>query len=141
MNNDKTISQSEKINSSEELNSYLRVTTPSMWFVLVAVLVMLVGLLIGAFTYNIDSEVYFDVKIDKGTAYLKKSEELEYKENMTFVIVTDESEKEYTEKIIHVLDDEGEDYSAIAYVTKNLADGEYSAYIVKSETPITYLFK
>ena len=35
----------EKISSPEELNDYIRVTTPSVWIVLAAIIVLLVGLL------------------------------------------------------------------------------------------------
>lgn len=42
----------DRIQSPEQLNSYLRVTNPSAWTVLIAVIVLLVGALVwGSFTY------------------------------------------------------------------------------------------
>ena len=42
----------DRIQSPEQLNSYLRVTNPSAWIVLIAVIVLLVGALVwGSFTY------------------------------------------------------------------------------------------
>lgn len=35
----------EKINGPEQLNDYLRVTTPSVWIVLTAVLLLVIGIL------------------------------------------------------------------------------------------------
>ncbi len=35
----------ERISSPEELNDYIRVTTPSVWLVLVALVVLLLGML------------------------------------------------------------------------------------------------
>ncbi len=35
----------ERINSPEQLNDYIRVTTPSVWLVLIAVIVLLIGIL------------------------------------------------------------------------------------------------
>ena len=45
----------ERIQSPEQLNDYLRVTNPSVWLLLTAVILLLAGLLVwGSFTY-IDS--------------------------------------------------------------------------------------
>ena len=45
----------ERVQSPEQLNDYLRVTNPSVWILLTAVILLLVGLLVwGSFTY-IDS--------------------------------------------------------------------------------------
>ncbi len=35
----------ERVSSPEQLNDYIRVTTPSVWLVLIAVILLLVGLL------------------------------------------------------------------------------------------------
>lgn len=45
----------DRVQSPEQLNDYLRVTNPSVWILLTAVILLLVGLLVwGSFTY-IDS--------------------------------------------------------------------------------------
>ena len=36
----------EKVSSPEQLNDYIQVTTPSVWIMLVAVIILLVGMLI-----------------------------------------------------------------------------------------------
>ncbi len=35
----------ERINSPEQLNDYIRVTTPSVWLVLIAIIVLMIGIL------------------------------------------------------------------------------------------------
>ena len=37
-----------KVSSPEELNDYIRVTTPSVWIVLIALVLLLVGMLVWA---------------------------------------------------------------------------------------------
>ena len=45
----------EHISSPEQLNDYLRVTSPAIWVVLIAVIILLAGVLIWASFANIDS--------------------------------------------------------------------------------------
>ena len=47
----------EQITSPEQLNDYLRVTSPAVWVVLVAVILLLAGFLVWASFANIDSYV------------------------------------------------------------------------------------
>ncbi len=57
----KSLSQ---ISSPEQLNDYLHVTSPSVWLVLIAIIMMLVGALIWSSTASLDS-------FAKGTAQVK----------------------------------------------------------------------
>ena len=57
----------DRIQSPEQLNNYLRVTNPSVWIVLVAVIVLVAGALIwGSFTY-IGSFVDGQAHVENGT--------------------------------------------------------------------------
>ena len=48
----------ERIESPEQMNQILRVTNPSVWLLLTAVILLLVGLLVwGSFTYIDDEEL------------------------------------------------------------------------------------
>ncbi|MCR5791508.1 MAG: hypothetical protein K6G83_16650 [Lachnospiraceae bacterium] len=44
----------ERVSSPEELNDYIRVTTPSVWIILAAVVFLLLGLLVWAVFGRID---------------------------------------------------------------------------------------
>ena len=59
-------SSMERIQSPEQLNDYLRVTSPSVWIILAAVILILVGALLwGSFAY-IDSFVTGAAKVESG---------------------------------------------------------------------------
>ena len=61
----------EQIQSPEQLNNYLRVTNPSVWVLLMAVILLLVGLLIwGSFTY-IDSVATGSAEVLDGSMTLR----------------------------------------------------------------------
>ena len=56
----------EQIQSPEQLNDYLRVTNPSVWILLIAVILLLAGLLVwGSLTY-IDSIAYGQAAVSDG---------------------------------------------------------------------------
>lgn len=56
----------DRISSPEQLNDYLRVTSPAVWVILLAVVLLLVGLLVWSSTTVIESYV-------EGTAEVKDS--------------------------------------------------------------------
>lgn len=56
----------DKITSPESLGDYLHVTNPSVWMILAAVILLLVGMLIWASTANIDSYVYGTAQVENG---------------------------------------------------------------------------
>lgn len=61
----------DRIQSPEQLNDYLRVTNPSVWILLIAVILLLVGLLVwGSLTY-IDSVVYGQAVVDQGVMTIR----------------------------------------------------------------------
>ena len=47
----------ERISSPEQLNEYIRVANPSMWFVLAAILVLLAGACVWGFLGHLDTKV------------------------------------------------------------------------------------
>ena len=56
----------EHISSPEQLNDYLRVTSPAIWVVLIAVIILLAGLLVWASFANIDSFVSGTAQVESG---------------------------------------------------------------------------
>jgi hypothetical protein len=64
-----------KISSPEELNDYLRVTNPSVWVLLGAVILLLVGFLVwGSYTY-IDSVARGSGRVENGVMTIRFQEE------------------------------------------------------------------
>jgi len=65
----------DRIQSPEQLNDYLRVTNPSVWVLLTAVVLLLVGFLIwGSLTY-IDSVTYGAAQVDGGVMTIRFDDE------------------------------------------------------------------
>lgn len=58
----------ERIKSPESLNDYVRVVTPSVWIVLVAVILLLIGACIWGVFGRIESTVAVTVTVEEGTA-------------------------------------------------------------------------
>ncbi len=56
----------KRISSPEELGDYLRVTSPTVWIVLAAVILLLAGMLIWSATSSIDSFVTGTAQVEKG---------------------------------------------------------------------------
>ena len=56
----------DKISSPASLGDYLHVTNPSVWMILAAVVVLLIGMLVWASTANIDSYAYGTAQVENG---------------------------------------------------------------------------
>ena len=57
----------ESIQSPERLNDYMRVTNPTVWIVLIAVILLLAGMLIWSCYATIDSVIRGTAIVDEGT--------------------------------------------------------------------------
>ena len=57
----------ESIQSPEKLNDYMRVTNPTVWIVLIAVILLLAGMLIWSCYATIDSFIRGTAIVDEGT--------------------------------------------------------------------------
>ena len=56
----------ERIQSPEQLNDYMRVTNPSVWVILIAVILLLVGVLIWSAAARIDSYAAGTAQVQDG---------------------------------------------------------------------------
>ena len=56
----------ERVSSPEQLNDYMRVTSPAMWMVLGAVIALLAGLLILASVKNLETTLPVEAHVDEG---------------------------------------------------------------------------
>ena len=145
MANEKITAQRDSIKSPDDLNSYLRVTNPSMWFVFAAVLILLVGLIIGSSFYEIKTTIYTTAIVKNNNIYIQPSPDIEPEERMLFTVEYVDTkanvEKNYDEYIDAVeYDEEIDDFVGTVFGAEGIPDGEYFAYTVKSDTPISYLF-
>ena len=123
----------ERIESPEQLNQVLRVTNPSVWLLLTAVILLLVGLLVwGSFTY-IDSVAHGRAEVADGVMTLRfDDEDLAKSVEEGMLITVGETSSE-----IRSL---GRDEQGIfALADTDLADGEYAAGVRYRQTQILRL--
>lgn len=66
----------DRISSPEQLNDYVRVASPRMWVVLIAVVVLLAGALVWGIFGTIESTVYGVVIVENGNSTLFVSKDI-----------------------------------------------------------------
>ena len=61
----------ERISSPESLNDYLHVTSPAVWLILSAVILLLAGMLVWSHFATIDSFASGTARVESGTMYIQ----------------------------------------------------------------------
>ena len=126
----------ERISSPEELNNYLRVTNPSVWIGLVAIILLLAGLLIWASvdTLETKTEALAEARNGEVMVIVTGVDAVKVKEGMEVRI---EDSKTSIDEVTY--DEYGR---AICKSILNVADGKYKAEVVlESIKPISFLFR
>ena len=126
----------ERISSPEKLDDYLKVSTPSLWIVLLAVIVMLLGVFVWASVGRLETTIDAVVSVEnkQGQIVLTGTDAEKIKSGMAVRI--DESETDI--KLIKY-DELGR---AIALCNFDVPDGNYKVKIVtESIHPISFLFR
>ena len=120
----------EDISSPEQINDYLRVTTPGVWIVLAAIIILIMGLFAWSMAGSL--ETYAD-----GVAYV---------ENGQALITVSTENRNLIEEDMPVIIDEAEftiasvEYNGKAYAEVALEDGSYDAIIVVERIhPVQFL--
>ena len=124
----------DRISSPEQLQDYMRVTSPGIWMVLTAIIVMLAGLIICSSIGTVETSypVAADVKAGEASIVLDKDTEYTVKEGMTLRVAGEDITIENVRRL-----DSGE---TVVTADVSLQDGTYDAKIVTERiTPITFL--
>ena len=145
----------ERVSSPEQLNDYIRVTSPGIWLVLAAVIALLIGFVVWAVVGKLESKVSAAAVSSEGTVvcYVRDSEIANVAEGKTVringneysvasvsvePIAVDESFTPYTLRIGGLTVGE---WVYVVTVNGDLAAGVYEASIVTdSISPISFLF-
>ena len=123
----------ERIESPEQMNQILRVTNPSVWLLLTAVILLLVGLLVwGSFTY-IDSMAYGRAEVSDGIMTLRFDDEELAEDIEPGMLVT---VGETSAEILSLGHDE---QGIFALAETDLSDGVYEAGVRYKQTQILRL--
>lgn len=126
----------ERISSPEKLDDYLKVSTPSLWIVLLAVISILVGILVWASVSDLETTINAvgEIKDDIVQIQLTGSDAEKITAGMEVRIGTETTIIEQVE-----YDDLGR---AIAICNADIPDGNYKAVIVTEKVhPISFLFR
>lgn len=126
----------KRISSPEELNKYLRVTSPGIWAVLCAVIVLLAGLIVWASVGTLETKVDAEAVVSDGYVQVTVAGDKAglVTEDMPLIIDGNET----------VLDDvKTDEYGrAVGMAVLNLPDGRYNAEVVIERiTPISFLIR
>ena len=124
----------ERITTPEQLTDYLRVTNPSIWVILAAVILLLGGLFAWSTVGNLETIANGTAVVENGTAQIMliDTNKGTVSSGMTVRIGSEESEISITEQ-----DEYGR---LIAYAPVSVTDGKYDVKVVtESITPISFL--
>ena len=124
----------DHISSPEQLNDYLRVTTPMVWVILIAVIILLAGMLIWGSVTSLDSYV-------SGTAQVK--------DGLLVLVFDDQSYANTVKPGMELMVGDtvltvrgigtNENGTAFATADTSLADGSYPAQVVYKRTQLIEL--
>ncbi len=124
----------DRIQSPEQLNDYLRVTNPSVWVLLAAVIVLLAGMLVwGSFTY-IGSFADGSARVENGVMTIVFDDESMAKNVEAGMTATVGDAKATISSVGY-----GTDGRIFAIAETGLADGTYQARVSYKQTQIMKL--
>ena len=124
----------DRISSPEELSDYLRVTSPTVWLILAAVILLLVGVLIWSSVASIDSIATGTAQVEDGNMIIHFDDEQIARSVQTgMTVVTGEN----VSRISSIGTDAGGRMFASASTT--LADGSYTVKVIFRTTKVLRL--
>ena len=124
----------ERITSPESLSDYLHVTSPAVWLILGAVILLLAGMLLWSSVASIDSFVTGTAQVEDGSMHILLDDE-----QFAGVIQPGMSVKVgESECRIHSIGT-GPNGATFATAETTLADGSYSARIILRRTQVLRL--
>ncbi len=124
----------DRIQSPEQLNDYLRVTNPSVWVVLAAIILLLVGMLIWSASAQIDSFASGTAQVQNGEMRLVFDDTQKAAKVQAGMTVTVGE----TSSVISSVGT-AEDGSLFALASTALANGSYPARVVFRQTQVLSL--
>ena len=133
----------DRIKNPEQLDQYLRVTKPKVWFFFAAVLIFFVGLTVWVATGSVDTTVKADVTVKDKKAVITEKEQKEsiVKVDTSGVGVGTEVIV-YGNRFLATACEENEDGLKVLYAdADSMMDGNYQGEIVvESVSAIQFLF-
>lgn len=151
----KNISKSDKVNTPDDLNDYIKISNPSLWVVLIAIIIFLIGILVWGIFGKLYVTVTVPTYVNGGHAIsLINDTDIDSIEegkkiminSVDGIIVSKSSTKEKISdpSLFGISNTEAISYDSAYFATSNIdiGNGSYEAEIVVDEVPpISFLFK
>ena len=132
----------ERISSPEQLQDYMRVTTPGTWMVLAAVILLLAGLIISSALVNVESTIPGQATVMEDGTLLQIELPLSQKSLVSPGMVVRVSDREAKVDMVFQAEDALQVLAELPEDGEKLAPGTYDAQIItETVTPISFLFK
>ena len=143
----------DKVSSPESLNDYVKVASPSVWVILIGIIILLIGICVWGVMGRLDTKVNVGVKCDgsENICYIGENDINNVKVGQIFDVAGTECEifeigripiqgKELSPFMLHTLNVTEESWVYEAKVKGTLNAGEYEAYIVtESVSPMSFV--
>ena len=124
----------DQISSPEQLNDYMRVTNPSVWIVLAAVILLLAGMILWSSVASIDSFATGTAQVKDGTMTVRF-------ENAQIAKSISSGMEVVVGETASVISSVGKDENGSVFATANttLTDGVYTAKVIYKNTKVLKL--
>ena len=144
----------DKVSSPESLNDYVKVASPSVWVILIGIIIFLIGVCAWGILGRLDTRVNVGVMSDgtKSICYVGENDLSKIKAGQIFdaakidceiveICSTPIQGKELSPLMLHALKITEEDWVYETTIKGTLDEGEYEACIVtESVSPMSFLF-
>ena len=123
----------ERITSPESLGDYLKVTSPTVWLILTAIILLLVGMIIWSSVASLDSFAAGTARVENGTMQIRfEDEQIARNVESGMSVAVGENRSRITSV---GMDEEG----LFANAVTDLADGVYSVKVIFKQTQVINL--
>ena len=125
----------KKISTPEQLTDCLRVTNPSVWIILAAVVLLLAGLLVWASVATLETTMYAEIKFSRNYGEMDFTSQNGSNVRAGQKVIV--GSRTFTITMTYRADNG----HIVAYVEGEMPDGEYDAQVlIRAEHPIDFLF-
>ena len=131
----------ERISSPEQLQDYMRVTTPGVWMVLLAVILLLAGLIVSSAIVNVESKIVEQAVVEEDGVMLEIKLPLAQKSLVSPGMPVRVADREAKVDMVFQAEDEVAVIASLPEDGEKLAPGTYDVEIVTEVVkPISFLF-
>jgi len=131
----------ERIASPEQLQDYMRVTTPGTWMVLAAVILLLAGLIVSSALVNVESKITEQAVVAEDGLMLDIALPLSQKSLVAPGMPVRVADREAKVSMVFQVEDEVEVIATLPEDGAKLSPGTYDVEIVtETVRPISFLF-